>query len=97
MSDRFSDSKGAAVEMVEHVCSSCPGKYRPVIDIILQGDKVAEVKEIKGSEAYAEALLKERPKVLHPRSLILIMCCLLGFFCQTMNGFDGRSYYLNQA
>jgi len=53
---------------------------------------VHEVRVVKGSEAFNEALMKERPSILHPRSLLLLACTLLGFFCQTMNGFDGSLF-----
>lgn len=50
--------------------------------------KVVEVKEVKGSEAYNEALLREPVSWTHPRSLQLFAILLVGFFCQTMNGYD---------
>ncbi|OCT51817.1 Lactose permease [Cladophialophora carrionii] len=49
---------------------------------------VVEVKELKGSEAYNEALLQESVPLTHPRTLQLFACLLIGFFCQTMNGYD---------
>jgi hypothetical protein len=36
--------------------------------------------------------LKEKPQFLHPRLLLLLLCTLLGFSCQTMNGFDGSLF-----
>jgi hypothetical protein len=50
--------------------------------------QVVEVKVVKGSEAYNEALLKEPVKWTEGRQLVLFACLLVGFFCQTMNGFD---------
>jgi MFS family permease len=58
---------------------------------ILQLD-VAEVRVVKGSEAYNEALIAEKPPVFHRTSLLLLLCVMLGFFCQTMNGFDGSLF-----
>ncbi|OCT54193.1 Lactose permease [Cladophialophora carrionii] len=57
-----------------------------------EGPQVDQVKVIKGSEAFHEALLKEKPRFLHPRLLLLLLCTLLGFSCQTMNGFDGSLF-----
>jgi MFS family permease len=53
---------------------------------------VAEVKVVKGSGAYNEALIAERPSIMNARTLLLFLCTLLGFFCQTMNGFDGSLF-----
>lgn len=53
---------------------------------------VVDIKVITGSDAYTEALLKEPPQILNPRTLALIGCLLLGCFCQTMNGFDGALF-----
>jgi len=53
---------------------------------------VAEVKIVKGSGAYNEAILTEKPKILNRTTLLLFLCTLLGFFCQTMNGFDGSLF-----
>lgn len=57
----------------------------------MQAD-VAEVKVVKGSEAYNEALIKEAPRLSHPTTLKLFGCLLLGCFAQTMNGFDGSVF-----
>lgn len=57
-----------------------------------ESPQVEQVKVIKGSEAFHEALLKEKPQFLHPRLLLLLLCTLLGFSCQTMNGFDGSLF-----
>ncbi|KAL0253145.1 hypothetical protein SLS55_010598 [Diplodia seriata] len=50
---------------------------------------VAAVKEISGNEAYNEALLKEPPRPFSGPSIVLYCCCLVGFCCSTMNGYDG--------
>lgn len=50
--------------------------------------QVVEVKEVQGSEAYNEALLQEEVPLLHPRTFLLFGALLIGFFCQTMNGYD---------
>lgn len=50
------------------------------------------MKVAKGSGAFHEALVKEKPSLLHPRILMLFGCVLIGFMCQTMNGFDGSLF-----
>lgn len=50
--------------------------------------KAAEVKVVKGSEAYQEALRKEKPSFKKLVTWQLFGAILLGCFCQTMNGFD---------
>ncbi|KAL1630341.1 hypothetical protein SLS56_005013 [Neofusicoccum ribis] len=50
---------------------------------------VTAVKEITGNEAFNEALLKEPPQPFSAASIVLYLCCLVGFFCSTMNGYDG--------
>jgi len=55
-----------------------------------EGDeKVADVKVVKGNEAFNEAMLKEAPTPFSLVACILYFCCLLGFLCSTMNGYDG--------
>ncbi|KAK5257839.1 hypothetical protein LTR40_009096, partial [Exophiala xenobiotica] len=49
---------------------------------------VVEVKQVGGSEAYNEALIQEPVSWNHPRTLLLFLILLPGFFCQTMNGYD---------
>lgn len=58
----------------------------------IQNIEVAEVKVVKGSEAFHEAAVQESPNLLHPRSLLLFLCIIVGFCCQTMNGFDGSLF-----
>jgi len=53
---------------------------------------VAQVKIINGSEAIAEALLKEPPKRFSSHALVLYLCASVGFFCSTCNGFDGSMF-----
>jgi len=48
-----------------------------------------EVKVVKGNEAFNEAMLKEPPKAFTPRTIQLYAACFVGFFCATMNGYDG--------
>jgi len=56
----------------------------------MDNDKVVSaVKVIKGNEAFNEALLKEPPKPFSWRATMLYFACLCGFFCSTMNGYDG--------
>lgn len=45
---------------------------------------VAEIKVVKGSEAYNEALIKEAPQLWHPTTWKLFGCLILGCFAQTM-------------
>lgn len=54
--------------------------------------EVAKVKVVKGSDAFNEALLKEKPDLKNATTLTLLACLLLGCFCQTMNGFDGSLF-----
>ena len=53
---------------------------------------LVEVKVIKGSEAYTEAYIKEKPSWSSLTTWRLIGCLLLGCFCQTVNGFDGSLF-----
>lgn len=55
---------------------------------VLIFSQVVAIKEVKGSEAYNEALLQEPVPLTHPRTLLLFLVLLVGFFCQTMNGYD---------
>ncbi|EAW12037.1 sugar transporter (hexose transporter [Aspergillus clavatus NRRL 1] len=47
---------------------------------------------VTGSEAYNQALLQEPPNLRHPTTIMLCLCLLVGFCCQTMNGFDGSLF-----
>lgn len=65
----------------------------PTIALLTVGQaNVAEVKVVKGSEAYHEAIIKEKPSFSDAITWRLIGCLLLGCFCQTMNGFDGSLF-----
>ena len=44
---------------------------------------------IKGNEAFNEAMVREPPRPFSLVAIILYFCCLVGFFCSTMNGYDG--------
>ncbi|KAK5055218.1 hypothetical protein LTR84_012967 [Exophiala bonariae] len=57
-------------------------------DSIDRAKNLVEVKEVKGSAAYNEALLREPVTWYSPRMLQLFAILLVGFFCQTMNGYD---------
>jgi len=48
-----------------------------------------EVKVVKGNEAFNEAMLKEPPKAFTWSTVQLYTACFIGFFCATMNGYDG--------
>ncbi|PVH95549.1 general substrate transporter [Periconia macrospinosa] len=54
--------------------------------------EVVEVKQLKGSEAFHEALRMEPLRKFDPTTIALCGCLLLGFFCQTVNGFDGSLF-----
>jgi MFS family permease len=53
---------------------------------------VADIRVISGSEAIAEATLKEPPKKFSIHALMLYTCAAVGFFCSTCNGFDGSMF-----
>jgi MFS family permease len=58
------------------------------------------VKVVKGNEAFNEAMLKEPPKPFTLRTFQLYAACFVGFFCATMNGYDGsliNNLLANQA
>ncbi|KAF4635184.1 hypothetical protein G7Y89_g2910 [Cudoniella acicularis] len=48
-----------------------------------------EVKVIRGNEAFNEAMLKEPPRPFTFATFQLYTACFIGFFCATMNGYDG--------
>lgn len=61
---------------------------------------MADVVVISGSEAIAEARLKEPPKHFSLYAMVLYVCAFVGFFCSTCNGFDGSVFnalLLNKA
>lgn len=53
---------------------------------------MAEVRVISGSEAIAEAKLKEPPRRFSGSAMLLYVCAVVGFFCSTCNGFDGSMF-----
>lgn len=54
--------------------------------------EVVEVKTLTGSAAFHEANTLEPLPKFHMRTIALASCLLLGFFCQTVNGFDGSLF-----
>jgi MFS family permease len=55
-------------------------------------EEPTEVQQLKGSAAFHEAMRLEPLPKFHPRTIALCGCLLLGFFCQTVNGFDGSLF-----
>ncbi|KAM3424023.1 hypothetical protein BST61_g11426 [Cercospora zeina] len=53
---------------------------------------LVQTRVVKGSDAFHEAKAKEPTPMLHPITLRLIGCLLLGCFAQTMNGYDGSLF-----
>ncbi|KXJ86823.1 general substrate transporter [Microdochium bolleyi] len=78
MADKRRDSEGVTLEEREKSATMATG--------------LVDVKVAKGSGAYHEALLQEHPNWLHPRMMLLVACTMVGFCCQTMNGFDGSLF-----
>ncbi|EAU29265.1 conserved hypothetical protein [Aspergillus terreus NIH2624] len=54
--------------------------------------KDTDIRAVTGSGAYNEAIIQEPPTLAHPTTLLLFACLMVGFFCQTMNGFDGSLF-----
>lgn len=50
------------------------------------------MKVISGSEALAEAKLKEPVARFTRHAIMLYTCAIVGFFCSTCNGFDGSMF-----
>ena len=48
-----------------------------------------EIRIIRGNEAFNEAMLKEPPQPWTWATIQLYCACFIGFFCATMNGYDG--------
>ncbi|PMD65561.1 MFS sugar transporter-like protein [Hyaloscypha bicolor E] len=48
-----------------------------------------EVRIINGNEAFNEAMIREPPRPWTWSTLQLYCACFIGFFCATMNGYDG--------
>ncbi|PGH21451.1 hypothetical protein AJ80_03242 [Polytolypa hystricis UAMH7299] len=53
---------------------------------------VVAAKVVGGNSTYNQALLKEPPNAFTKSSMFLFGASLLGFFCSTMNGYDGSLY-----
>ncbi|KAH6695487.1 lactose permease [Plectosphaerella plurivora] len=51
--------------------------------------KQIETKVIRGNEAFSEAMFKENPKPWTKQQILLYAASVVGFFCSTMNGYDG--------
>jgi fucose permease len=51
-----------------------------------------EEKVIDGNEAFNQAVILEPPRAWSRVSIVLYLCCLLGFLCSTMNGYDGSLF-----
>ncbi|KAL4974701.1 hypothetical protein BDW66DRAFT_152594 [Aspergillus desertorum] len=52
----------------------------------------ARIHTVTGSEAFNQALLQEKPHLLSGTNLLLCACLMVGFCCQTMNGYDGSLF-----
>lgn len=82
------DSKTGAAQTLENVTVRPSFQAQPsdkLADKPPQSSDVAQVKTVKGSDAYHEALLKEPVSLRSGRSMLLMACLLLGCFCQTMS------------
>ena len=51
-----------------------------------------ETKVVGGNAAFNEAMLKEPPNPWTKHAMFLFAASLVGFFCSTMNGYDGSLY-----
>jgi MFS family permease len=51
-----------------------------------------EEKVINGNEAFNQAVILEPPRAFSRVSIVLYLCCLLGFLCSTMNGYDASLF-----
>lgn len=70
---------------------SCPCYPSRLANALLQHD-VVSTKLVGGSAAFNEAMLKEPPNPRSKHALFLFAASLIGFFCSTMNGYDGSLY-----
>lgn len=57
---------------------------------------IVEEKVINGNEAFNQAVILEPPRAFSRVSVVLYLCCLLGFLCSTMNGYDGYALTINE-
>ena len=53
---------------------------------------VVQTRVVTGHEAYHEALIKEPVPYLNITTILLCLCSLMGFFAQTVNGFDSSLF-----
>ncbi|KFY09255.1 hypothetical protein V491_08295 [Pseudogymnoascus sp. VKM F-3775] len=53
---------------------------------------IVEEKVIDGNEAFNQAVILEPPRAFSGASIVLYLCCLLGFLCSTMNGYDASLF-----
>ncbi|KAF4847884.1 Lactose permease [Colletotrichum siamense] len=51
--------------------------------------KEVETRVVTGSEAFNEAMIKEPPSAWTKAQILIYAFSLVGFFCSTMNGYDG--------
>ncbi|KAM0329496.1 hypothetical protein ACHAQA_004805 [Verticillium albo-atrum] len=51
--------------------------------------KEVETKIIGGNEAFGEAMIKEPPRAWSKAMILVYLFSIVGFFCSTMNGYDG--------
>jgi len=47
------------------------------------------VRIVNGNETFNEAMMREPPRPFTWRTMQLYAACFIGFFCATMNGYDG--------
>jgi hypothetical protein len=86
---------GAADEVSPVVSTPCRREGLLVLTTLQQQTEYPVEKvtrEITGNEAYQAALLQEPPNPRSGISFYLYACCILGFFCSTMNGYDGSLF-----
>lgn len=57
--------------------------------VFLQKYEEVEIRIIRGNEAFNEAMLREPPRPFTWNTCQLYAACFIGFFCATMNGYDG--------
>jgi MFS family permease len=51
--------------------------------------KEVQTRVIHGNEAFMEAIIKEPPRAFSGRMILIYLFSIIGFFCSTMNGYDG--------
>ncbi|KAH7313450.1 general substrate transporter [Stachybotrys elegans] len=58
-------------------------------DVDASPEKHVETKVVHGNEAFNEAMIKEPPNTWSRGQLFIYAFSVIGFFCSTMNGYDG--------